>query len=191
MDDRYCSDILKSKTLNAFLKHNTHTHTHIHMNIHIQTIKQQHHWKQLTKKGCYKWSQRESESRQVQDSEEKKNHSKVDQNHEHSRICETWIFLNKKKTCYFVSTKTVILCKIVLTSSDYQHLMDKISSLLDKKTWRRFNLHMYKSWAFNFHFHRVLYRYLHHNTTYDIITIQLYSYLKYITRINKKFTYSP
>lgn len=94
MDDRYCSDILKSKTLNAFLKHNTHTH--IHMNIHIQTIKQQHHWKQLTKKGCYKWSQRESESRQVQDSEEKKNHSKVDQNHEHSRICETWIFLNKK-----------------------------------------------------------------------------------------------
>lgn len=72
----------------------THTHTHSHE--HPHSIKQQHHWKQLTKKGCYKWSQRESESRQVQDSEEKKNHSKVDQNHEHSRICETWIFLNKK-----------------------------------------------------------------------------------------------
>lgn len=190
MDDRYCSDILKSKTLNAFLKHNTHTHTHSHEHPHSDN-QAATSLKTVNKKGCYKWSQGESESRQVQDSEEKKNHSKVDQNHEHSRICETWIFLNKKKTCYFVSTKTVILCKIVLTSSDYQHLMDKISSLLDKKTWRRFNLHMYKSWAFNFHFHRVLYRYLHHNTTYDIITIQLYSYLKYITRINKKFTYSP
>lgn len=105
MDDRYCSDILKSKTLNAFLKHNTHTHTHSHEHPHSDNQAAT-----VNKKGCYKWSQGESESRQVQDSEEKKNHSKVDQNHEHSRICETWIFLNKKNNmlfCFYKNSHTV------------------------------------------------------------------------------------
>lgn len=34
MDDKYCSDILKFKTLNAFLKHCTHTHKHSHKHPH-------------------------------------------------------------------------------------------------------------------------------------------------------------
>lgn len=73
MDDRYCSDILKSKTLNAFLKHNTHTHTHTHSHEHPHSDNQAAtSLKTVNKKGCYKWSQGESESRQVQDSEEKK-----------------------------------------------------------------------------------------------------------------------
>lgn len=38
----------------------------------------------------------------------------------------------KKKHGILFLQKTVILCKIVL-SSDYQHLMDKISSSLNKK----------------------------------------------------------
>lgn len=39
----------------------------------------------------------------------------------------------KKKHGILFLQKTVILCKIVLSSSDYQHLMDKISSSLNKK----------------------------------------------------------
>lgn len=89
----------------------THTHTHTHSHEHPHSDNQAAtSLKTVNKKGCYKWSQRESESRQVQDSEEKKNHSKVDQNHEHSRICETWIFLNKKKNmlfCFYKNSHTV------------------------------------------------------------------------------------
>lgn len=89
----------------------THTHTHTHTFTWTSTFNQAAtSLKTVNKKGCYKWSQGESESRQVQDSEEKKNHSKVDQNHEHSRICETWIFLNKKNNmlfCFYKNSHTV------------------------------------------------------------------------------------